>query len=33
MNALRRWIVDDFEKGAGRHDDPAVYGGPPGDPG
>ena len=33
MNALRRRIVDDFEKGAGRHDDPAVYGGPPGDPG
>ena len=33
MNALRRRIVADFEKGAGRHDDPAVYGGPPGDPG
>src|SRR3954464_3956590 len=33
MNALRRWMVDDFEKGAGRHDDPAIYGGPPGDPG
>src|SRR3954464_6277431 len=33
MNALRRWMVDDFEKGAGRHDYPAVYGGPPGDPG
>ncbi|MGO4446762.1 oxygenase MpaB family protein [Mycobacterium sp. 2YAF39] len=30
---LRRRIVEDFEKGAGRHDDPAVYGGPPGDPG
>jgi uncharacterized protein (DUF2236 family) len=33
MNTLRRRIVADFEKGAGRHDDPAVYGGPPGDPG
>ena len=33
MDALRRRMVDDFEKGAGRHDDPAVYGGPPGDPG
>lgn len=33
MNPLRRRIVEDFEKGAGRHDDPAVYGGPPGDPG
>ncbi|HET6731913.1 oxygenase MpaB family protein [Mycobacterium sp.] len=30
---LRRRIVADFEKGAGRHDDPAVYGGPPGDAG
>jgi len=30
---LRRRIVADFEKGAGRHDDPEVYGGPPGDPG
>jgi uncharacterized protein (DUF2236 family) len=33
MNDLRRRIVDDFEKTAGRHDDPSVYGGPPGDPG
>jgi uncharacterized protein (DUF2236 family) len=33
MNVLRRRIIADFEKGAGRHDDPAVYGGPPGDPG
>ena len=33
MEGLRRRIVADFEKGAGRHDDPAVYGGPPGDPG
>jgi uncharacterized protein (DUF2236 family) len=33
MNALRRWIVDDFEKAAGRHDDLEVYGGPEGDPG
>jgi uncharacterized protein (DUF2236 family) len=30
---LRRRIVAEFEKGAGRHDDPAVYGGRPGDPG
>src|ERR1700741_5557776 len=33
MDPLRRRIVEDFEKGAGRHDDPKVYGGPPGDPG
>ena len=33
MDSLRSRIVEDFEKGAGRHDDPAVYGGPPGDPG
>jgi uncharacterized protein (DUF2236 family) len=33
MNALRRRAIDDFEKAAGRHDDPAVYGGPAGDPG
>lgn len=33
MNALRRRIIENFEKSAGRHDDPAVYGGPPGDPG
>lgn len=31
--ALRRRIVADFERTAGRHDDPAVYGGLPGDPG
>jgi uncharacterized protein (DUF2236 family) len=30
---LRRRIVAEFEKGAGRHDDPVVYGGRPGDPG
>src|SRR4029077_20948856 len=30
---LRRRIVAEFEKGAGRHDDPAVYGGTAGDPG
>lgn len=30
---VRRRLVEDFEKIAGRHDDPAVYGGPPGDPG
>jgi uncharacterized protein (DUF2236 family) len=33
MDTLRRRIVSEFEKGAGRHDDPQVYGGPPGDPG
>jgi uncharacterized protein (DUF2236 family) len=33
MDGLRRRIVADFEKGAGRHDDPDVYGGPPGDHG
>ncbi|HEX2213098.1 MAG TPA: oxygenase MpaB family protein [Mycobacterium sp.] len=32
-DAIRRRIVADFERSAGRHDDPAVYGGPPGDPG
>ena len=31
--SLRRRIVAEFEKAAGRHDDPKVYGGPPGDPG
>ena len=30
---MKRRIVADFERNAGRHDDPAVYGGPPGDPG
>jgi len=30
---LRRRIVAEFEKAAGRHDDPAVYGGRAGDPG
>jgi uncharacterized protein (DUF2236 family) len=30
---LRRRIVAEFERAAGRHDDPAVYGGRPGDPG
>ena len=33
MDTLRRRIVAEFEKGAGRHDDPAIYGGTPGDPG
>ena len=32
-DGLRRRLVEDFERGAGRHDDPAVYGGPAGDPG
>ncbi|CAA0120743.1 Uncharacterised protein [Mycolicibacterium vanbaalenii] len=33
MHPLRSRIIGDFERQAGRHDDPAVYGGPPGDPG
>jgi uncharacterized protein (DUF2236 family) len=33
VNGLRRRIVADFERTAGSHGDPAVYGGPPGDPG
>lgn len=33
MNPLRHRIVGDFERQVGRHDDPGVYGGPPGDPG
>lgn len=33
MDVLRNRIVADFEKNAGRHDDPQVYGGPSGDPG
>jgi uncharacterized protein (DUF2236 family) len=33
MNPLRRRTIVDFEKGAGRHDDQDIYGGPPGDPG
>jgi uncharacterized protein (DUF2236 family) len=33
VNNVRRRIVDDFEKTAGRHDDPSVYGGAPGDTG
>jgi uncharacterized protein (DUF2236 family) len=33
MNRLRERTIADFEKLTGRHDDPDVYGGPPGDPG
>ncbi len=33
MDPLRSRIVADFVRQVGRHDDPAVYGGPPGDPG
>ena len=33
MDWLRRRIIADFEKGAGRHDDPDVYAGRAGDPG
>ena len=32
-NPLRQRIVGDFEQTVGRHDDPAIYGGAPGDPG
>jgi uncharacterized protein (DUF2236 family) len=32
-DSVRRRIVEDFEKGAGRHDDLEIYGGPAGDPG
>jgi uncharacterized protein (DUF2236 family) len=33
MVDLRQVVIRNFETAAGRHDDPAVYGGPPGDPG
>ena len=33
MNTLQRAVVANLEMISGRHDDPAVYGGPPGDPG
>lgn len=33
VDRIKRHIVAEFEKAAGRHDDPAVYGGPPGDAG
>jgi uncharacterized protein (DUF2236 family) len=33
MNGLQRRYVEEFEKTAGSHDDPEIYGGPPGDPG
>lgn len=33
MNFLQRAVVSNLEAISGRHDDPAVYGGPPGDPG
>ncbi|WP_332838938.1 oxygenase MpaB family protein [Nocardia bovistercoris] len=33
MNAIQRRVVAGLEDIVGRHDDPAVYGGPPGDPG
>ena len=33
INSLRRRLVEDFEKPAGRDDDPQLDGGPPGDPG
>ena len=33
VNALQRRIVKEFEKAAGSHDDPEIYGGTTGDPG
>lgn len=33
MDPLRNRILKEFESAAGRHDDPAVFGGPAGDPG
>ncbi len=33
MNALKQAIITSSEQMSGRHDDPAVYGGPAGDPG
>jgi hypothetical protein len=33
MDGLRQRIIADFERSAGRHDDPEICGGPPGDPG
>lgn len=33
MSWLRHRIIDEFHNIAGRHDDPSVYGGSPGDPG
>jgi uncharacterized protein (DUF2236 family) len=33
VHTIRRRIVEGFERFSGRHDDPALYGGPPGDPG
>ncbi|GAB3020803.1 oxygenase MpaB family protein [Mycobacterium bourgelatii] len=33
MKLPRQRIIEDFEKMVGRHDDPAIYGGPDGDPG
>jgi uncharacterized protein (DUF2236 family) len=33
MERLRQRLVADLEKAGGRHDEPEIYGGPPGDPG
>jgi uncharacterized protein (DUF2236 family) len=33
VNPIKRAIVDDIERQTGRHDEPRVFGGPPGDPG
>jgi uncharacterized protein (DUF2236 family) len=33
MDLLRQRIIDDFTTISGRHEDPRMYGGPPGDPG
>ena len=33
MNPVRQWVVDQYTRVTGRHDDPALYAGPAGDPG
>jgi uncharacterized protein (DUF2236 family) len=33
VNPLKRAIIDDLVKQTGRHDEPHIFGGPPGDPG
>jgi uncharacterized protein (DUF2236 family) len=33
VNPLRQWVVDQYTQVTGRHDDPALYAGPAGDPG
>jgi len=33
VNPLRQWVVDQYTQVTGRHDDPALYAAPAGDPG